>query len=702
MRSPAFALSNLCSRFLAGFLAFLIVCGLTHGETPSRSDKFVPGELLLKLDPDLTPPWIEAIIDQLSKSLGASIKRQYNFDQHLFLLEFPDDEALQQALRRINPENPVETIRVVQYAHRNYIVQATRLPDDPIFPRQWNLHNTGQEGKTEDVDVDAPEAWDVTTDGSGPVLAVIDTGVDLDHPDLVANLWENPGEIPNNHLDDDGNEFVDDVHGWNFHEDNSSVADDSLNSHGTTVAGILAASGNNAIGIAGVAWKASIMVVKAFDEFGFSDIDKIIRAVDYAVSNGAALSNNGYAAAVSDGSQVEALQEAVARAEQAGHLMIASAGNNGSDADSTPHYPCTYDLPNVICVAGIDGDGYVPAFSNFGVVSVDLAAPAVDIFSTLRNGEYGVHPQDGTSWAAPHVTGIATLVMSRHPDYTPWQVRESILLGAQPSPTGDLEGRVHTGAVANARVSVGAFGDSFDDTTGGSWFFSEGGTATRWAVAQHGSALCDPVLETLEGTADVAVEARFANLAGAPGSHWTMAGFNGVFPPGHYAQSLVLRIAPADASDLSSAKGKIAVGVIKRNGTSSQFCSATRKNYTEVTFEGSSLAGLEMDGNGGAIPFVFFSVPEENGFYHEQRFAPISLSQVAKASIQIYYGPTSMMLNITDSTDGTILFRQTDIPYPTDWWPAADTFQPLWGYYGVDPGDPTEHRLLVRAFLSVQ
>jgi len=259
----------------------------------------------------------------------------------------------------------------------NYIVHSAATPNDPRFPEQWSLNNLSQTGGTTDADIDAPEAWDLTTGSSSVLVAVIDTGVDFLHPDLVDNMWVNAGEIPDNDIDDDLNGYVDDVYGYDFYQDDSDPSDP--NGHGTHVAGIAAARGNDATGTTGVSWSAQVMACRFLDAKGNGTVADAIEAINYAVANGAHILNNswggyGYSAG---------LQAAVINARDQGVLCVAAAGNSSADIDLYPYYPAAFNIANVIAVASTTSTDNMSPFSNFGPATVHLGAPGSDILSTV-------------------------------------------------------------------------------------------------------------------------------------------------------------------------------------------------------------------------------------------------------------------------------------------------------------------------------
>ena len=333
------------------------------------------------------------------------------------------------------------------------VTRALQLtPDDPSYSQLWGLENTGQTGGTTDADIDASAAWDVTTGSSSIVVAVIDTGVDYTHSDLAANMWTNPGEIAGNGIDDDGNGFIDDIHGFDFVSNDGDPMDG--NGHGTHVAGTIAAIGDDGSGITGVNWTSSIMALKFLSDSGSGTTSNAVRAVNYAtmmrVNYGVDIrvTNNSWGG----GGYSNALASAIEASGDAGILFVAAAGNYGEDADSIPHYPASYDFANVISVAATDHNDQLAGFSNYGATTVDLAAPGVAIYSTLPGNTYGTY--SGTSMASPHVAGVAALAWSAVPNASMAQIRDAIMQGVDS--LGSLSGKVITGGRLNASGTLDA------------------------------------------------------------------------------------------------------------------------------------------------------------------------------------------------------------------------------------------------------
>ena len=280
----------------------------------------------------------------------------------------------------------------VEYAEPNYIYHATSIPNDTSFGQLWGLNNTGQTvnntAGTPDADIDAPEAWDITTGSANVIIAVVDSGVAYDHPDLLPNMWTNPGETPNDGIDNDGNGFVDDVYGADFVMSDGDPMD--LAEHGTHVAGTIAAKGNNASGITGVMQTARIMAVRVLNASGSGTTADIAAGIQYAVAKGAKVINASFG-----GSGCSLTQyNAISAANNAGVLFVAAAGNETNDNDVTLSFPAgftvqqncggttTAALSNVIAVAAVDQNDQLASFSNYGATTVQVAAPGTNIYST--------------------------------------------------------------------------------------------------------------------------------------------------------------------------------------------------------------------------------------------------------------------------------------------------------------------------------
>ena len=354
---------------------FLALTGSDGSGNPPRltlstnTGDYVPGQVLVKFKPAATPSGIRSMQDRI----GAQSLREIR-SIRVHQIKLPSGWSVEQGVEfyRRNPN--------VEYAEPNYrrYAKAT-TPDDPGFSNLWGLNNTGQTvngtSGTADADMNAPEAWDITTGSGTLVIAVIDTGVAYNHPDLAANIWANPGDPTEDGVDNDGNGYIDDTVGWDFVDNDNDPMDS--NDHGTHVAGTIAGRGNNATGITGVCWNAKIMPLRTLNGVGVGDSASFIAAVDYAWRNGAKIMN----ASLGGGSYSQAEYDAISRANAAGVLLVAAAGNEATNNDSSPSYPASYNLPNIISVAATDQNDGLASFSNYGASSVHVAAPGVNILS---------------------------------------------------------------------------------------------------------------------------------------------------------------------------------------------------------------------------------------------------------------------------------------------------------------------------------
>ncbi len=320
-------------------------------------------------------------------------------------------------------------------------------PDDPDFDQQYALSNTGQDGGKKGADIKALDAWQVTQGSDKVVVAVLDSGVDYEHVDLRSNMWMRPDELPA-YSDDELGTFNDEF-GYNGTDSLSDPMDD--NGHGTHCSGIIGAEGNNGEGIAGINWHVSIMPLKFLGRGGFGTTADAIKAINYAIDR----KKHGVNIRVINASwgstqNSKALKDAIAAAGDAGILFVAAAGNNGTDNDKRAHYPSNYDLPNVISVAATDRNDTLASFSNYGLKSVHIAAPGRDIESTWLGNAY--RDASGTSMAAPHVAGVAALILSVEPNLSVTELRKRILDSVDKLPA--LAGKVSSGGRLNAAKAV--------------------------------------------------------------------------------------------------------------------------------------------------------------------------------------------------------------------------------------------------------
>lgn len=403
----------------------------------SNSDNFsqivhTPGELIVRLHPDASSKQLNA----LSRKLGAvSVSPVFSpttpAGQHPrlrrnYLIRFPVEWTLEPLQRRYARHPAIEAVEM----NRLNRPCAETVPNDPSYHEQWNL-----------TLMNMPQAWGIEQGSPDVTVAVVDGGIDMQHPEFRSQLWRNAGEIPGNGIDDDGNGYVDDLNGWDFSDaptlpenGDSRVRDNEPEDeigHGTYVSGIIAAEANNQIGIAGIAWRCRLMSLRADFKYrggGYLQNDDVAAAIVYAADNGAQVINMSW------GDTVNAfiVADAVAYAYARGCVMVAAAGNEGAVGS---WYPA--GLETVISVAGLNIERQLWSDSNFGA-TIDIAAPGDEILSTDLNGGY--RNLSGTSMAAPHVSGVAALVRSANPDYTNAEVRETLIRTADPLFISNLVG----------------------------------------------------------------------------------------------------------------------------------------------------------------------------------------------------------------------------------------------------------------------
>ncbi len=419
---------------------------MTHDNDSQSRKNYKEGELLVKFKSAVT----DTEKEDVHKKYGSKRIKKFH-DLHIDHIELKGGLSVEDAIRLYKADPDVE------YAEPNYLVTAQGVPDNPLFDQLWGLFNTGQTGGTPGADIDAPNAWSVTTGTSDAVVAIIDTGVDYTHPDLAANIWVNSDEIAGNGIDDDGNGYVDDIYGIDVVNKDSNPFDDM--GHGTHCAGTIGAVGNNSIGVAGVNWSVKIMACKFLNAGGSGTMGGAINCLEYIRAmkargvNIIATSNSWGCSG--GGCYSQALYDAINA--QRDILFIAAAGNNNTNNDAAPFYPADYYLPNLITIAATDHTDGRAYFSNYGRRSVSVGAPGLRILSTLpaqnawgTTGGYGT--LSGTSMATPHVTGLAALLKSQ--DMTrDWRAIRNLVLSGGDN-TSAMNGITITGKRINAYGSL--------------------------------------------------------------------------------------------------------------------------------------------------------------------------------------------------------------------------------------------------------
>ena len=406
-----------------GSLLWCAFLGAPQSTEDVLPDRYVAGEILYALHGEAQAPVREELGDLVDATADVDL-----WPGRIFKMTIADPDRLADAILELRGHP------AVRYAEANgYWQIAETIPDDPSYPSQYGFPI-----------IDAPNAWDDATDASIIKIAVIDTGVQYDHPDLAANMWTNPDEIPGNGVDDDNNGYIDDVLGWDFVNDDNDPDDD--HGHGTHCSGTVGAVTNNATGVAGVCWQAQIIPIKFLDSGGSGTWDDSVLAVEYAVSVGAQLSSNSWGG----GGGSSALEDAIDLAGDIGHLFVAAAGNFDEDIDVSPFYPAAYDLPEIISVAATDSADNRASFSNYGKIGVDLAAPGVSILSTWIGDSY--HTISGTSMACPHVAGVCNMLFAETGETSYENVKAWVMGGVDP--VASMDGISVTGGRLNMRKTL--------------------------------------------------------------------------------------------------------------------------------------------------------------------------------------------------------------------------------------------------------
>jgi len=408
------------------------------------------GELLVRAKPDATAKQLE----DLHRSLGSTVIGSLS---NLRLQRV----GLRGGLTEKAATALYEASGLVEHVERHALRYPNKTSNDPYFNLQWGLAN-----------IRAGEAWNITSGTPEVVVAVIDTGVNYRHPDLEANIWINTAEANGvAGVDDDRDGYVDDIRGWDFvgFDASNPIGDNEPldgDGHGTHIAGIIAAAGNNGLGITGINWRARIMILKvAADNSGYFEDFAIIGALQYAADHGAKIVNCSFG-----GSSISVEEErAFLALKNRGILAVCAAGNNGLNADLYPNYPANYTLDNIISVAASGPDGQLAPLSNYGPASVDLMAPGVDIYSTTTQasaaGPYEY--RTGTSMAVAHVTGVAGLLLAQRPSLSYLEIRNAIL--STVDPVGSVAGKIASGGRLNASAALRSLlspGDVPGDLTG--------------------------------------------------------------------------------------------------------------------------------------------------------------------------------------------------------------------------------------------
>jgi len=416
-RAPGFFLK------LAGILSIVltVLLGQLNALAQNNAD-FSPDKILVK-------PLVGVDLSALNQLLGVTVLDTFPAIGNLETVEVPTGATADGLIGLYQQSG------LVQYAEHDYIIQALNDPNDFFYQQgnQWNLKNTDQYGGTPGADIHASVAWNFATDASSVTVAVVDTGVRYTHQDLTANMWAN----------------TDGTHGINVVADNYNPWDDY--GHGSHVAGIIGAVGNNSVGVSGVCWHTKIMACKFLDSTGYGTTSGAVKCLDYARSHGAKVVNASWGSFTFTS---QALHDAVTSLRDADIIFVAAAGNSGANNDVTPLYPASYsDLDNVISVAATDHNDLMPSWSDYGATNVSLAAPGTPIYSCWNGSDSDYEYDSGTSMACAHVTGAVALLRAYYPNQNHKKIIKQILAGTDPLPS--LVGKCKSGGRLDLAKALG-------------------------------------------------------------------------------------------------------------------------------------------------------------------------------------------------------------------------------------------------------
>lgn len=433
-------------RSLMGILSLAVLSGEAMAAlNKSIEAPHVAGEVLVKVNPGK-----KALFLAKKSLLGIEVKNELNLLTGQFLVLKSETKSATSLVQEL------KSMSEVSYAEPNFIYHAIGsvpslqsliaetfsekmsaiAPRDPLYGKLWGLSNTGSNepdrngnySGTQGVsgaDVGAETAWGISKGSKSIKVAVIDTGIDYNHPDLRNNMWTNAQEIPGNDIDDDGNGYVDDIHGWNAIAENGNPMDG--NSHGTHCAGTIGAEHDNGVGVAGVMADVSLVAVKFLSDSGSGTLEDAVKAIDYATKLNVDIMSNSWGG----GGFSQALEDSIKAAKNKGILFVAAAGNESSNNDSRPAYPATYQVENVVSVASHTIKDELSSFSCYGKRTVHVAAPGSNILSSVPGGDYKV--MSGTSMATPHVSGVLGLLLAYEGKRLPVkEVRDRLMATATP------------------------------------------------------------------------------------------------------------------------------------------------------------------------------------------------------------------------------------------------------------------------------
>jgi subtilisin family serine protease len=414
-----------------------------NAANPPARTKMVADHVMVRLQPGITADMVGANLPEIA---GLRVRAIIGKQGHA-LLKFAnadtDPDALPKAMAVLNSRPDL-----VKYAEPDFIVTIDATPNDPKFTdgSLWGMLNTGQSGGTNDADIDAPEGWDARTDAESIIVAVVDTGIRTTHEDLAANLWINTKEIAGNGIDDDGNDYIDDVHGINAITDSGDPTDD--NRHGTHCAGTIGGVGNNGKGVAGVAWKVKLLAAKFLSGEGSGAGSDAVKCLQYAADQGARVISNSWGG----GAPSQAVLDAIEYARDRNAVVVIAAGNSGQNNDTSPTYPSSYRVENIVSVAATTRTETLASYSNYGKTAVNVGAPGSDIVSCLNSSDTAYGSLSGTSMATPHVSGVLAVLAAQFPTDDYGQLINRLYRSVDP--VAALATRTQTGGRVNLQKAL--------------------------------------------------------------------------------------------------------------------------------------------------------------------------------------------------------------------------------------------------------
>jgi subtilisin family serine protease len=476
------SLGLLLALLLLGAIDARVVAQMIAGTKLAAIEDFHPSRILIRPQTGADPGQLK----ELHRQTGAQVLRQFHQMDGIQVLQLGPGATVPQWIMLY------EQSGLVDFAEPDYRLRLATAPNDPRYldGSLWHLHNTGQSGGVADADIDAPEAWATLRQATNIIVAIVDTGVRYTHEDLAPNMWVNPGEIADG-KDTDGNGYIDDIHGINAAANNGNPID--INGHGTQVAGLVGAVGNNAKGVTGVAWSVRLMALRFFDDAENGYVSDAVECFDYARANGAHIINASFGSP----SYSSSFFSAINSCRNAGIIVVAAAGNDGLDTDTTPYYPACYNLDNIVALSATTRTDTLASYSNYGATSIDLAAPGSDLYTTYNSSDASYVRNSGTSFAAPVTAGAFALLKARYPADSHLQLIERVLSTVDPLPS--LSGKTITGGRLNLASALGPslqadfavsavsgelpltvdFTDrSFGDIVSWKWDFGNGATST--------------------------------------------------------------------------------------------------------------------------------------------------------------------------------------------------------------------------------